>query len=70
MFCAALDVSLRSVSICIIDGEGKIRFERSVPSEVSDVARCLEGFGHPIHQVGLEAGTLTQHLTYGLREAG
>ena len=27
-------------------------------------------FGETIHQVGFEAGTLTQHLTYGLREAG
>jgi transposase len=70
MFYAALDVSLRSVSVCIIDKEGKIRFERSVPSEVPDVVRCLDAFGEPVHQVGFEAGTLTQHLTYGLREAG
>jgi len=70
MYYAALDVSLRSVSVCIIDEEGKIRFERSVSSDVPDIVRCLHTFGHPIHQVGLEAGTLTQHLTYGLREAG
>ena len=70
MFYAALDVSLRSVAVCIIDDEGKVRFERSVPSDVPDLVRCLTDFGEPIHQVGLEAGTLTQHLTYGLREAG
>ncbi|MBZ9789578.1 IS110 family transposase [Rhizobium sp. 3T7] len=70
MFYAALDVSLRSVAICIIDQEGKVRFERSVPSDVPDLVRCLRAFGEPIHQVGLEAGTLTQHLTYGLKEAG
>jgi transposase len=70
MFYAALDVSLRSVAICIIDQDGKLRFERSVPSEVPDLIRCLQEFGEPIHQVGLEAGTLTQHLTYGLVEAG
>jgi transposase len=34
------------------------------------LVRCLREFGEPIHQVGLEAGTLTQHLTYGLTEAG
>lgn len=67
---AALDVSLRSVAVCIIDDEGKVRLERSVPSDVPDLVRCLKEFGEPIHQVGLEAGTLTQHLTYGLREAG
>ena len=70
MFYAALDVSLRSVAICIIDQEGKVRLERSVPSDVPDLVRCLREFGEPIHQVGLEAGTLTQHLTYGLTEAG
>ena len=36
MFYAALDVSLRSVAVCIIDQEGKVRLERSVPSEVPD----------------------------------
>lgn len=70
MFYAALDVSLRSVAVCVIDEEGKVRLERSVPSDVPDLVRCLNEFGEPIHQVGLEAGTLTQHLTYGLREAG
>jgi transposase len=70
MFYAALDVSLRSVAICIIDQDGKVRLERSVPSDVPDLVRCLCEFGEPIHQVGLEAGTLTQHLTYGLKEAG
>ncbi|QEL26922.1 IS110 family transposase (plasmid) [Bosea sp. F3-2] len=70
MFYTALDVSLRSVAVCIIDQDGKVRLERSIPSEVPDLVRCLREFGEPIHQVGLEAGTLTQHLTYGLTEAG
>jgi transposase len=70
MFYAALDVSLRSIAICIIDHEGKVRLERSIPSEIPDLVRCLQEFGEPIHQVGLEAGTLTQHLTYGLVAAG
>jgi transposase len=70
MFYAALDVSLRSVAICIVDEAGKVRFERSVPSDVPELVRCLNEFGEPIHQVGLEAGTLTQYLTYGLTEAG
>lgn len=70
MFYAALDVSLRSVAICIIDNDGKICLERSVRSAVPDVLLCLAGFGHPIHQVGFEAGALTQPITYGLTEAG
>lgn len=70
MFYAALDVSLRSVAVCIIDHDGKVRLEKSVPSDVPDLVRALREFGEPIHQVGLEAGTLTQHLTYGLRDSG
>lgn len=58
------------MAICIIDQDGKVRLERSVPSDVPDLVHCLHEFGEPIHQVGLEAGTLTQHLTYGLKEAG
>ncbi len=70
MFYAALDVSLRSIAVCIIDEAGKVRLERSVGSEVPDVVRCLHEFGEPIGQVGFEAGTLTQPLTYGRVEAG
>ncbi|UOK73419.1 IS110 family transposase [Ancylobacter polymorphus] len=70
MFYAALDVSLRSVAICIIDHDGKICLERSVRSDVSDVLLGLAGFDQPIHQVGFEAGALTQPITYGLTEAG
>lgn len=48
MFYAALDVSLRSVAICIIDQDGKVRLERSVPSELPELVRCLREFGEPI----------------------
>jgi transposase len=70
MFYAALDVSLRTVAICIIDDAGKVRLERSVASELPDLIRCLQDFGQPIHQVGLEAGNTSQHLAAGLTEAG
>ena len=70
MFYAALDVSLRTVAVCIIDQDGKVRFERSVRSGVPDLIRCLQEFGQPIHQVGFEAGALTQPITYALVEAG
>ncbi|MCR4524656.1 MULTISPECIES: hypothetical protein [Bosea] len=52
MFYAALDASLRSVAICIIDHDGKICLERSVRSEVPDVLLCLARFDQPIHQAG------------------
>src|SRR5215813_14666257 len=67
---AALDVSVRSVAICIVDQEGAILLERSARSELPDILKVLGDFGEPIAKVGFEAGTLTQYLTYGLRAAG
>ena len=67
---AALDVGLRTVALCIVDETGEIKLERSLPSEVDDIVHCLRGFDGQIACVGLEAGSLTQWLTYGLRAAG
>jgi transposase len=69
-FYAALDVSLRTVAICIVDQDGAIRLERSVRCELPDILRVLGDFGEPLAKVGFEAGVMTQHLTYGLRAAG
>ena len=66
----ALDVSLRSVSICIVDDDGVIQFEGTTGSEVAEIVACLRRFDPTINSVGFEAGTLTQYLTYGLQAAG
>lgn len=42
MFYAALDVSLRSVAICIIDQHGKVRHEGSIPSDVPDLTDAFQ----------------------------
>jgi predicted NBD/HSP70 family sugar kinase len=55
-----LDVGLRTTALCIVDASGAVRLERSVPSEVDDIAGCRAGFGGAIEAVALEAGTLTQ----------
>ncbi|AJD43281.1 hypothetical protein RGR602_CH03984 [Rhizobium gallicum bv. gallicum R602sp] len=39
--------SLRSVAICIVDRNGKVRLERSHPT---CLVRCLREFGELIHQ--------------------
>ena len=33
----ALDVSLRTVSLCVIDAEGQIKAEAKLPTEVEDI---------------------------------
>ncbi|WP_193757813.1 IS110 family transposase, partial [Pseudovibrio sp. W64] len=65
---AGLDVSLRSVPICVINGEGKIVFEHSVACEVDVIASTLTKASLPITRIGFEAGTMSQPLFYGLKE--
>ena len=65
-----IDVSLRSVSICVVDEAGGVQYEAKVPAEVELIVAALRRFSAEIKQVGLEAGTLTQYLTYGLKKAG
>ena len=69
-FYAALDVGVRSLALCVVDETGEVQLERSLPSDVDAIVACLRGFGEDIAVVGFEAGTLTQWLSWGLREAG
>ena len=68
----ALDVSLRSVAICVVDERGTVRHEAKaeVEVEVDRIVGCLRSFSSELMIVGFEAGTLTQYLTYGLQAAG
>ena len=67
---AALDVSLRSINICVINDEGEIQAETKLDSEVTDIIAYLDSLELEIAIVGLEAGTLCQYLTYGLQSVG
>ena len=67
---AALDVSLRSVHLCVIDDGGELIRETKLSSEVTDIIAYLDALDLDVSVVGLEAGTLAQYLTYGLQSAG
>lgn len=67
---AGLDVSLRSCALCIVDGRGKVMLERELLCEVDDINECLTAFAYPIERVGFEAGTMSQHLFFGLTSKG
>ena len=67
---AALDVSLRSVHLCVVDDAGELMAETKLSSEVTDIIACLDALGLELSIVGMEAGTLAQYLTYGLQSAG
>ena len=66
----ALDVGVRTLALCIIDQDGEVQLERNLPSDIEAIVECLSEFGGEIEAIGLEAGTLTQYLVYGLRAAG
>lgn len=65
-----LDVALRSLALCVIDGDGRIVLERALDCDASQVADCLRALGKPIKMIGFEAGTMSQHLYHGLRAEG
>jgi transposase len=65
-----LDVALRSVALCVVDGDGEIVLERALACEVDEIVTCLTGFGHPIERIGFEAGTMSQTLFHGLQASG
>ncbi|WP_299948708.1 transposase [uncultured Ruegeria sp.] len=67
---AGLDVSLRSCALCIVDARGGVAFERELACDVGEIAQCLKSFAHPIARIGFEAGTMSQHLFYGLTNNG
>ena len=67
---AGLDVSLRTVNICIIDEQGEFVTETKLASDVQDMVAYLDELDLDIESLALEAGTLTQYLTYGLQAAG
>ncbi|MCP4299176.1 MAG: IS110 family transposase [Gammaproteobacteria bacterium] len=64
---AGVDVSLRTVNICVIDAEGELVAETKLASDVQDIVAYLDALELDVASVGLEAGTLTQYLTYGLQ---
>ena len=65
-----LDVSLRSVAVCVIDADGRKVIERSVACEIDDISGCLADFAACDLRIGFEAGAMSQHLFFGLQAIG
>jgi len=61
-----LDVSLKTISICILDEKGKRLVEGEVDSNPEAVGDFLIKTGLEIEQIGLESGNLTHYLKKGL----
>ncbi len=65
-----LDVSVKTTTICAIDGEGAMVREGKVVSEPEAIIGFLAALPGEVIRIGLEAGPLSQWLHQGLREAG
>jgi len=67
---AGIDVSLDTVSVCIVDGTGKIVREAKVATEPDALVSWFLGIGLVAERIGMEAGPLSQWLHEGMREKG
>lgn len=63
-------MSLKETAICVIDEEGTIIREGSVPSEAEDIAAWLSADAAPTEKVGLEIGGISRWLHIELMKLG
>jgi transposase len=64
-----IDVSLSSVSICVVDDCGEVCREGKVDAHVDTIDDGLHAFSPELKSVGSEAGALSHYFTYGLQAA-
>jgi transposase len=67
---AGLDVSLETINVCIVDGDGSVLLEQKLVAEPQEIIALLKQFGQPLKRVGLEAGPTSSWLFSELRAAG
>jgi transposase len=65
-----MDVSLKETSICVVDGDGKIRCEGTVISEPEAIAGFIKTNAVSAKRIGLETGPTTTWLWHELRRLG
>ena len=57
-----LDVSLRTISVCIVESKGKVVWEGKVLCEGPALIAALAPYRKKIKSVGIEAGPLAEWL--------
>lgn len=67
---AGLDVSLKETAICIVDDDGKIVFERMVPTDPQIIAKFLRKYALGLERFGVESGSTSAWLWREFREMG
>jgi transposase len=67
---AGLDVSLETVSVCIVNDAGDILLEKKIDAEPAAIVALLESFDCALKRIGLEAGPTSSWLYSELRCRG
>lgn len=66
----ALDVSLKEISICVIDGKGAVLFKGKAAAEPASLAALIRAKAPQVARVGLETGATSPWLFQALTAAG
>jgi transposase len=66
----ALDVSLKEISVCVMDSKGVVSFEGKVAAEPAPLIALIRLKAPQIVRVGLETGATSTWLCHALRAAG
>jgi transposase len=70
MVYVGLDVSLKAVAVCVVDGAGAILRESTVSADAPSICFFLEPWRDRIVRVGLEAGPMSEWITATLVRLG
>jgi len=65
---AGLDISMKEAALCIVDQEGKVIYEKTLPLEPDVIFNHLTIRVDSIESVGIETGSMTRWLTLELRK--
>ena len=66
----ALDVSLKEISVCIIDSNGDVVFEGKTAAEPATLVELIRSKAPQVKRVGLETGATSPWLFHALAAAG
>ena len=67
---AGLDVGVKETSVCVVDKDGTILLEASVPTDPDILAATLKPWRRSLRRVGHEAGSLSPWLQRELEARG
>src|ERR1700759_1291241 len=66
----ALDVSLREISVCVIDGKGAVIFEGKTAADPASLAQLIRAKAPQVVRIGMETGATSPWLYHTLTAAG